>query len=371
MGIGAGDVIRLPDGQGDGLFRIDQVEHTDRLAIDAVRIDPAVYEPQDVTEKTFSLRSFVPAVPVELMLMDLPLLKGDENPVAPHVAAASVPWPGTVALYSSSQDAGYGLNTLITGASVIGMTETALHSASQGLFDRGPALRVRLIRGDLQSVTEAQLLNGANTAVIGDGSADNWEVFQFAQADLVDQNTYDLRLRLRGQAGSDGTMPPEWPEGSIVVLLDAGVQQMTLSPSARGVTQHFRYGPGTRPLSDPSYAYRAEAFAGIGLRPYRVAHLQAEDTGGDLSVAWIRRTRLDGDPWGTEEVPLAEAFERYRLRVFNGTTLLREVQTTAPEWNYPAALQAQDGAGAGTRIEVSQISETFGEGPAKSIVLAA
>lgn len=371
LGVGAGDVVRLPDGQGDGLFRVDRVEHTDRLAIEAVRIDPAVYEPQDVTEKTFNLRSFVPAVPVELMLMDLPLLRGDENPVAPYVAASGVPWPGTVAVYSSAQDAGYGLNTLISEISVIGMTETILPSAAPGLFDRGPALRVRLIRGDLQSVTEAQLLGGANTAVIGDGSADNWEVFQFAQAELVGQNTYDLRLRLRGQAGSDGVMPAVWPEGSIVVLLDAGLQQITLSPSARGVTQHFRYGPGTRPLGDPSYAYRAEAFAGNGLRPYRVAHLKAVQRGGDLAVSWIRRTRLDGDPWGTEDVPLAEAFERYRLRVFNGTTLLREVQTGAPEWTYSAAQQAADGAAAGSRIDVSQISETFGEGPARSIVLVA
>ena len=53
-------VVRLPDLHGDGLFRIDQSEQTDRQTLEAVRIEPAIYEPQDVTEKTFGLRNFTP-----------------------------------------------------------------------------------------------------------------------------------------------------------------------------------------------------------------------------------------------------------------------------------------------------------------------
>jgi hypothetical protein len=56
-----------------------------------VWIEPAIYEPQDVKKKTFNLRDFVPPVPVELMLMDLPLLRGDEDPLAPYVVASGVP----------------------------------------------------------------------------------------------------------------------------------------------------------------------------------------------------------------------------------------------------------------------------------------
>ena len=103
MNVGAGDVVRLPDLNGDGLFRIDQSEQTDRQTLEAVRIEPAIYEPQDVTEKTFGLRNFTPPpVPVELVLMDLPLFTGDEDPVAPYVAASGVQWRGSVALYSST-----------------------------------------------------------------------------------------------------------------------------------------------------------------------------------------------------------------------------------------------------------------------------
>lgn len=370
MNVGAGDVIELPDGFGDGLFRVDQAEQTDRSALDVVRIEPAVYEPQDVTEKTFNLRSFVAPVPVELMLMDLPLLRGNEDPVAPYVAASGVPWPGSVAVYSATQDAGYGLNRLLTTASVIGQTQTALPRACSGLYDRGPALQVKLIRGDLQSVSEEQILGGANVAVIGDGSADNWEVFQFSQADVVAPDTFALSKRLRGQAGTDGIMPDLWPAGSIFVLLDGAPEQIEFASSARGVTQHFRYGPGTRPLSDPSYQYRTEAFAGIGLRPYSVAHLRATLDGSNQDITWMRRARIGGDTWDGIEVPLSETFERYAVRVFKDGTQVREASVSQPNWTYSAAMQSADGAGV-IRIDVAQISDVFGEGPSAAVTLGA
>ncbi len=365
MHLGAGDVVEMADGQGDGLFRIDQCEQTDRQALEAVRIEPAVYEPQDVTEKTFNLRSFIAPVPVELMLMDLPLLTGDEDPVAPYVATSGVPWPGSVALYSAAQDADYTLNRLITAPSVIGVTQTELPAGCAGLFDNGPAVRIELIRGTLSSVSDAQILGGANTAVIGDGSVGNWEVFQFGQADLVGENTYDLARRLRGQAGTD-FLSNAWPAGSIFVLLDGTPEQIRLASAARGVAQHYRYGPGTRPLSDTSYRYREEVVTGAGLRPYPVAHLRQTPNEGARDISWIRRTRLGGDNWDAEDVPLSEAQERYALQVFRDGVLLRSLSLTSPAWSYTAAMQAADGAGE-IRVDVAQVSDTFGEGPSRSI----
>jgi len=257
---------------------------------------------------------------------------------------------------------------LMTTAATIGVTQTALPTASAGLYDHGPALRVQLVRGALASVSLDEVLSGSSLAAIGDGSAGNWEIFQFADCDLVGEDTYELSTRLRGQAGSNGVMPQEWPAGSIFVLLNAVPEQIALASSARGVTQHYRYGPGTRPLSDPSYQYRTEAFAGIGLRPYSVAHLGATANGTATDVTWIRRARIGGDNWDAEEVPLAEAFERYRVRVFKDGVEVRQATVTAPNWTYTAGMQFVDGAGE-TQITVTQLSEVFGEGPAARLDL--
>ena len=92
-------------------------------------------------------------------------------------------------------------------------------------------------------------------------------------------------------------------------------------------------------------------------------HLRvAEVAGGNLAVSWIRRTRIGGDRWDTPEVPLGEESESYLLRVMRGSAVLREVVVAAPLWTYPAAARAADGPQAGKRIEVAQISASFGPG---------
>ena len=86
-------------------------------------------------------------------------------------------------------------------------------------------------------------------------------------------------------------------------------------------------------------------------------------------MSWIRRTRIDGDSWASEEVPLGEASERYRVRVVQGGTILREVNLSQPSWTYSAAAQASDGVVPGFTVDVAQVSETFGPGPYTRIMI--
>ncbi|MDZ4134881.1 MAG: hypothetical protein U1D06_04695 [Paracoccaceae bacterium] len=199
---------------------------------------------------------------------------------------------------------------------------------------------------------------------IGDGSADNWEVFQFAKADLVAPQTYDLSRRLRGQAGTDGNMPQVWPTGSLVVLLDTGPRQIELPLSARGLARHYRIGAAARGTDDPTVVHRVEAFQGIGLRPYAPVHLRvAMDDAGDLQMNWVRRTRIDGDSWESVEVPLGEDREIYLIRVIRNDALVRELTVTAPAWAYKVAQRLGDGVTGSFILQVAQMSDRFGHGP--------
>jgi len=368
--LGPGDVVELPGETGLIRFRIDRVEQTLLHAVEAVRIEPEVYLPHEAEEEVAGARPFLPPVPVEALFMDLPLLRGDENPVAPHVAMSALPWPGSVALYTAVAEDDFVLNRILPQPATMGVTLTALQSAAAGLWDRGPALRVKLIRGTLASVSEGLVLSGRNVAALGDGVGDVWEVFQFVEAELVAPRIYDLRLRLRGQAGSDGTMPAEWPVGTRFVLLDGVPGQIELAQSARGQDRTYRWGPANRPLDDASFRERVAQFRGIGLRPYRVAHLRATPiAGGNIALGWTRRTRIDGDSWDGYEVPLAETSELYLLRITVNGFQRREVTTTAPGWTYTAAMQAADGATGTVLLAVAQVSDRFGPGVLASIDL--
>ncbi|MEQ6204276.1 glycoside hydrolase TIM-barrel-like domain-containing protein [Sulfitobacter sp. HNIBRBA2951] len=370
MALGAGDVVSLSaDGaEGPSLYRIDRVDLAEYQQVEAVRVDPQVYDPAPIADDLVSLRTFVAPVPVYPLFMDLPLLSGDEVPFAPHIAASANPWPGSVALYSSLTEQNFKLNTVLPIRSTIGRTQTAMPRACAGLYDRGAALQVRLISGTLESVDEDALLGGANLAAIGDGSSDRWEVFQFQTAELIAPQTYLLSGRLRGQAGSDALMPDVWPEGSQFVLLNGVPLQIEQSRNLRNVVQNYRIGPASRPVSDPSYRQSQHAFAGNGLRPYRPAHLQgALQTDGALALSWVRRTRIDGDPWDALEVPLNEDSEAYVLRVIKNGIVLREEMLDAPVFSYAASARTADGVQVPFVVEVAQISASFGAGPAKQL----
>lgn len=371
LALGAGDVVRLPDQEGEALYRLDHVEQSGAQMIEAVRVETGVYQSSDRVEEETAVRQFTPAVPAYSVFMDLPLMRGDEVEHAPHVAVTATPWPGPVAIYSSSTDEGYGLNRLIEAPSIIGVTETPLIAACPALADHGPALRVKIFGGALSSAPWADVLNGANLAAIGDGSGENWELFQFADATLVAKDTYDLTLRLRGQLGSDGIMPAEWPVGSHFVLLNGGPEQIELATSERGLSRHYRVGPAARSYDDPAYVHHQAAFQGIGLRPYSPCHLKAVgDIGSDIGISWVRRTRIDGDSWQSAEVPLGEFAESYLVRVMDGETVLREVTVGAANWTYLAADQASDFVAAPFQIAVAQISDRFGAGVFEIIEVA-
>ena len=89
----------------------------------------------------------------------------------------------------------------------------------------------------------------------------------------------------------------------------------------------------------------------MGLRPYRPAHFAARRRpDGGIELAWMRRTRVDGDSWLGADVPLGEEREAYLLRVMRGGDVLREFAPEVPRHVYTAAEQAADGAARRARL---------------------
>lgn len=363
--LGAGDIVRI-DGQS---YRIDRSEHAAFAIIDAVRSEGATFLPAPVASTPPRYTPPVIAGPLAVQFFDLPLISGEESPHAPYVAATAQPWVGAAGVWSGLSDDGYNLATILGAPAIFGTALTPMAAAQTGVWDRGAPLRVQLTGGALSSRSMDQVLAGENIALIGDGTPANWEVFQFANAVLVAPNTYDLSLRLRGQAGSDGLMAQLWPIGARVVIFTSALQQIAMPASARGLLRHYRVGLLSAGYEGEDVVHQPHAFAGEGLRPYRPAHLRARKAGGDLAITWTRRTRIDGDSWDGVEVPLGEASETYVLRLTSGGTLLREVVLGAPNFTYTSAMQSADGAAGHITIAAAQRSDAYGAGPFRSITV--
>jgi hypothetical protein len=370
-GLGAGDVVDLPTATGLVTARVDRVELTTHQLVDAVRIEPEVYEPADFPDDPTPTRRYVSSGPVLPLFLDLPLMTGDEVPHAPHLAVAAEPWPGDVAVYDAAEDVGYALNRLVTAQSTVGVVSNAVSMRPAGVIDRGTVIEVTLTSGQLASISDTGLLAGGNLAAIGEGDPSGWELIQFRDAVMVGPNMWRLTHLLRGQLGTDALAAERLSAQSYFVLLDGTPQQVDLPSALRRKVRHFRIGPTNKAFDHKAYLHVEHAFAGNGLRPYSPVHLRATPNASGLDVTWIRRARQDADDWELPNIPLGEDSEAYRVDVYGSSGLLRQTEVSAPHWTYSASMQAADGFAEMGEIRVSQISARFGPGPAASLSLSA
>ena len=109
-------------------------------------------------------------------------MRGDEAPHAGYVAANADPWPGAVAFFRSPSTSGYELNTIVAARPTLGTTGVGFWSGPLLAATRAMCCASRCEFGELASVTEEALLNGANFAAIENGDGE-WELFQFQNGD--------------------------------------------------------------------------------------------------------------------------------------------------------------------------------------------
>ncbi|NJO35730.1 MAG: hypothetical protein HC869_24280, partial [Rhodospirillales bacterium] len=299
-----------------------------------------------------------------------PLLRGDEPPASGYVAAAQSPWPGPIAVYRSPEDSGFQLKAMVLAPAVTGVTLDPLPSGATSRFDRATSIRVRLDRGTLASVTELALLGGANAAAIqnADGA---WEVLQFQSAVLSAPATYTLTGFLRGQAGTEHAMQQPVAAGARFVLLDGAHARVDMTEDEIGLAYTWKCGPASRDIGSPHYLDAEHTFTGEGLKPLRPVHVRATRSGGDLSITWIRRTRIGGDSWDGVDVPLGEDEERYEIDILDGSTIVRTLTASSPAATYTAAEQTADfGAPqSSVSLRIYQLSATRGRGTPREAVV--
>jgi hypothetical protein len=232
-----------------------------------------------------------------------------------------------------------------------------------GRVDHGRVLDVVLDFGALSSATREAMLAGANVAAVGD-AATGFEIFQFETADLTGVNTYRLSGLLRAQAGSFAEMLPARSAGQRFVLLNGAVTQVAGGLADASVVSRWKVGPAALDHAHPAYVTLDVAPTLKGLRPLRPQHLKAQRNGATVAISWIRQTRIGGDAWDVEEVPLSEDVERYQLQVMNGAVVVRSFLPTVPAQNYSDAEMMVDfGAVPATlSLRVAQVSATVGAG---------
>jgi hypothetical protein len=362
-----GDILTVAVGTQERTLLVTKVTDGDARAIESRGIYPQLYQPAPIAVRSQNASPGATYGKPTVAFVDIAHLSDTDPYYQPYVAITADPWPGSFAIWRKV--AGGGSYTLVATQdqrSIIGTTLNAVVAGPVGVFDRATAISVRVVSGELQSITEAQVLAGGNLAAV-QNTAGTWEVFQYATATLTATNTYALTDLLRAQGGSEDAWLAAIPPGSRFVALDDTLLSLPLSPNDIGLALAFKIGPASEDYTAGAYLDVAFTQEARGLLPWSPTDVRGrrDETSGDVTFTWIRRSRLPGsDAWTVGDAALGEETEAYQLNVLNGIAIVRSVTVTSPTFLYPAAEQTADFGAlqAVYTIQVAQVSATLGSG---------
>jgi hypothetical protein len=356
-----GDLVLLPAGESERLYRITRATGLFTRKITCRAVDLSIHDaPSSVGVRDTLAPPALPGPP-RVELLDLAIARG-EPPALQYLAAFADPWPGPLALYTSS-GAGFDFAGTISRSAILGETLDALHAGPLARFDRANSLRVRMRGGALSSVAETDVLAGRNTlAVRGPNGA--WEILGFANAELVSANVLRLSVLLRGQGGEDSLAARELAAGALVVLLDDAITPLGAGQGALGLTRTYCVGPAALDYADPSYVRVTGAPGPLALRPHAPVRARARRVAGGVEISFIRRGRIDADNWEGVEIPLGESVEAYVVEILSGGVVKRQLACSTTSLVYTTAQEAADFGAPQTslRLRIAQSSASVGRG---------
>jgi len=286
--------------------------------------------------------------PGELYLLDLPLLVDADSdgtrslPLYWVGSAISDNWPGGI-LFEIDTDIGVPTPVGLTKFDTpVGFVTGPLPSWDRPFSpDTENAITVLMDERypRLTTVTNAELLAGANMFAVGD------EIIQFRDVIVNADGSMTCSYLLRGRRGTDYVTRAGNTERMLISLKTAPPR---FYRTVEGATGDFSYTLYTQNSQD-TLPSQPKAWNMRPLRPWSPVHFRRSFDGTDLTLTWIRRTRTNGgwlDAVGT--VPLneeTEAYEVYLLAApYDPATFVRAfLDLTAPSLTYTAADMAADG----------------------------
>lgn len=355
-----GDRLLLQDGTQEHVLRVEQVQfgRPGMLRITALNTQAEPWDGYIAPTTDGGVEALLPPPPTHLEWLEIPAFGSDAQDVYTVRLAAcgtSEGWRGAAIIRQS----GYGEDMVIAEMerpATIGRSVTVLGDAMAELVDRQSSVEVALLgTGQLASVSEEALWAGANLALLGD------ELLQFAEAVLIGENRYRLSRFLRGRKGTE-RFTAGHAANERFVLLDSAL--VPLLPGTANIGQLWQ----ARAVSvgDQFSGGTAEdhALSGASLKPYAPVRLRAVRSGGDVTLSWVRRTRIGGGLRDGVDVPLMEQEEAYEVRIMSGASVLRSWRTGSPWQLYSSTQQMADFGSlpSDITVAVAQISAWVGVG---------
>lgn len=335
------------------------------ILIEALTEEASVLEFDAVAEDAtpYNQKIYVPPDTM-IFLLDLASLTDDHVNVPTIYAAVAAQdinatWGGGE-IHKSNDDVNYNYLSDVGPEATMGYATTKLPGGVTGRYwDRVSTVEVELVNGDLESISEEEVLEGQNWAVIGN------EIIGFATATLLSANKYELSGLLRGLRDTEDAIDNHSSAGiePFVFLNDIAI--IPLSHSTASIGSHKYYKAIPIGGDEDDYKELKHYHVGGSVRPFSPCHITGYREGDDdIVVNWVRRTRNLSRIFGPGAVPQIESTRIYEIDVYSGSTIVNTYTVTDIEtWTYSSADQTTDGFSpplSSLKVEIFQVSATLG-----------
>lgn len=367
------DIISLPIENSITDARITRFSFgQQRVEFDAVLDDPSIYQPAGFGVPSSQQSSSVlqPIAYTKMFMIDSPPLRDADDALLAYAAAGGAGygrWRGAGIYYSADGGSTYVNRTTITNQVTHGTITDVLPSTTVGnVFDDDLVINVLMLNGSLASASKVAVLNGANAIWVGG------ELIQFTTATLVAANHYTISGILRGRKGTEWAMSGHYANEPFV-LLEAS-KFVRLDQQYADFEQLRLYKPVTVGHSLSQTSPQEFTLEGNSKKPLAPVHLSATRDGSDnITINWVRRTRIDGEWRDLVDAGLGEAAESYEVEIYNTSfsSLKRTISVSAQTASYTAAQQTTDFGSpqSSVGVKIYQVSQAIGRGhPAEEIL---
>lgn len=352
------DVITLSTAAADYRLRITAIEDAGIVRRVQAVTDGAGLGPRPASAATGS----PPGQPVggalwsSLDILDIPPLRDDDATDAGVYVAigppADGPWPGAQLYESHDGEATWDAGPArVSPGAVVGYLSTPLAAANTTTGISLPECEIEIASGELESVSDDQLLRGLNAAWI-DG-----EIVLIGSATLISTRRYRIGRMLRGRMGTDATAHAagarfvllQSPSRTALVRRAGTSAEVGREIAARAVTL------GRSIQSASSVRYIRTGASARCLPPVKIA--AGRGASGDILLSWVRQARAAFAWTSGRDVPLDEVSESYEIDIYTefGGVYKRTISTNTNSGIYTAAQRSADGIGNWFQLRVYQI----------------
>lgn len=358
------DVITLSAGYADYELRLTSVNYNSDGSIKCMaRLNQAsTYISQADADDVDQIGSVPFAGFSQYQVLDLPPINSDlqSGPgVVGIMAGYYTDWQGGTIFRSDDGSQTWTDMQSFASPCTYGYARTPLGASACTLIDMGSTLTVDLEAGTLESVSEAQMLNGANTCAYGING--RWEVLHFMTATLNGDGSYTLSGLWRGDVGSEWATGLHQEADLFVLLNDPDTAFIGLPESLIGSPRDYRgisFGDGIDTDISRSITYTAE-----NLECLSPCHAAGTRSAGDLTITWQRRSRIGG--WRDYvDAPLGETVEAYQVEILQSGNVIRTINAVTETAFYSATDQATDFGATQSSLDIRiyQLSSVVGRG---------